>query len=257
MATVFHQAVPRELTDEPMTIHSRRETSVAEALVTEPSPNEQASQLAAESLADGDPTGWFERLYEAAEKTKIPVPWDRNEPHRLLVQWVREQEIKGAGKSALVVGCGLGHDAEYVAQQGFNTVAFDIAATAIHVVHQRFPDSDVQYLTADLLAPPAQWRESFDLVVESLTVQALPDPPRRAAIARVAQMVKPGGTLVVIAAGRADDAPDEGPPWPLTRAEIESFATGGVRPVAVEDIHEAGKAIFRWRAEFTRQESGL
>jgi hypothetical protein len=29
-------------------------------------------QLAAEYLAEGDPTGWFERLYEEAEEGKAP-----------------------------------------------------------------------------------------------------------------------------------------------------------------------------------------
>jgi hypothetical protein len=39
------------------------------------------------------------------------------------------------------------------------------------------------------------------LVVESLTVQSLPRQLRAAAIARVREVVAPGGTLLVIAAG--------------------------------------------------------
>jgi ubiquinone/menaquinone biosynthesis C-methylase UbiE len=77
-----------------------------------------------------------------------------------------------------VVGCGLGDDAEYVAGRGFDTVAFDISASAIRAARRRYPDSAVHYVTADLLDPPGEWERAFDLVVESLTLQALPDPRR-------------------------------------------------------------------------------
>jgi pimeloyl-ACP methyl ester carboxylesterase len=38
---------------------------------------EQAGRLAAESLAADDPTGWFERLYAAADDKRMAMPWDR------------------------------------------------------------------------------------------------------------------------------------------------------------------------------------
>jgi hypothetical protein len=84
-------------------------------------------------------------------------------------------------------------------------------------------------------------------------VQALPDPPRPAAIANVASLVAPGGTLLVLAAAREQHEPANGPPWPLTRAEVESFATGGVEAVRIEDLrHMPEPWERRWRAEFRR-----
>jgi hypothetical protein len=113
----------------------------------------------------------------------------------------------------------------------------------------------VDYQVADLLAPPAGWREAFDLVVESQTVQALPDPPRRDAIGNIGHMVAPGGTLVVIALARADDE-EAGPwpPWPITRAEIEAFTATGLAPVKIEEVADAGQEPpgRRWLAEFRR-----
>ncbi len=226
---------------------------------------ERANRLAAESLAADDPTGWFERLYAAGAAGEVPMPWDRGQPRQLLVEWAQARRLRGAGRRALVVGCGLGRDAEYVAALGFDTVAFDISATAIQVVRDRFPDSTVRYLTADLLDPPAAWHQAFDLVVESQTVQALPDPPRREAIANVAGLVGPGGTLLVIAAAHdpagdgpdRPDGPDQGPPWPLTRAEIDAFATGGVAAVRVESGPDPEQpTVRRWCAEFRRAEPG-
>jgi SAM-dependent methyltransferase len=224
--------------------------------MTEPGPNERSRDLATESLAAGDPTGWFEHLYAAAEQGEAVVPWDRGAPRLLLVRWAEERALEGEGRRALVVGCGLGDDADYIAGLGFDTVAFDIAPTAVRAAERRFPDSGVQFLTADLLDPPARWREAFDLVVESHTVQSLPDPPRRHAIARVAHMVRPGGTLIVIAAARdAEDGPVQGPPWPLTRDEIDAFAADDLQPVRIEDLPDpAEPEVRRWRAEFHREE---
>jgi hypothetical protein len=51
----------------------------------------------------------------------------------------------------------------------------------------------VAYRTADLLDPPAEWDRRFDLVVECITVQSLPEPPRREAIERIGGFVAPGG----------------------------------------------------------------
>jgi SAM-dependent methyltransferase len=200
-----------------------------------------------------DPTGWFERLYAAAEQGDAVVPWDRGAPSRVLVQWARERGLEGGDRRALVVGSGLGDDAEYVAGLGFDTVAFDISPTAVKLARRRFPGSRVRYRVADLLDTPAGWREAFDLVVESLTAQSLPDPPRRDAIARIARMVAPGGTLIVISSvGDEADPPADGPPWPLIRTEVEAFASGGVRPVAIEVVDPGQPAERRWRAEFAR-----
>jgi SAM-dependent methyltransferase len=215
-------------------------------------PDEETRRLAAASLADDEPTGWFERLYVAADEGEAIVPWDRGAPHPLFVEWAAARRLEGHGQRALVVGAGFGEDAEYLARLGFATVAFDISATAVRAARERFPASTVEYVTADLLAAPAEWRAAFDLVVEIFTVQALPDALRTRATEAVAGLVAPGGTLIVITAARdEDDGPMQGPPWPLTRRELEAFGSTGLRAVRIEDLGHAGDpAARRWRAEF-------
>jgi SAM-dependent methyltransferase len=217
-------------------------------------PDLHARRLAGEAMAAGEPTGWFEPLYAAAEAGQAVVPWDRGIPHQLLVAWAGATGLEGAGRRALVVGCGLGEDAEFVASFGFDTIAFDVSRSAISAARHRFPDSPVHYVTADLLDPPPSWRSAFDLVVESQTLQALPDPPRRYAIPNVGRMVAPGGTLLVIARARDQDSePDDGPPWSLTRSEIDALTGTGLRPVLIEEVRSDGPPpTHRWRAEFRR-----
>ena len=213
-------------------------------VMTEADPDEHARRLAARSLAANNPTAWFERLYTEAENGTAVVPWDREAPQQLLVEWARE--LDGTGRRALVVGCGLGMDAEFVAGLGFDTVAFDISETAVRTARARFPNSTVHYVAANLLDPPADWHQAFDLVVESLTVQSMPASVREHATVQVGRMVAAGGTLLVIASAYDGNNPYEGPPWPLTQEQVVAFAGDGLEAVRIEDV--AG----RWRAEFTR-----
>jgi SAM-dependent methyltransferase len=218
-------------------------------------PDIEARRLASESLAVDDPTGWFERLYAAAEDGAAVVPWDRGMAHPLLSDWVSVTRPDGAGKRALIIGCGTGWDAELIADLGYETVAFDVSPTGIEAARKAHPDSVVQYQTADLLTPPAEWRQAFDLVVEIFTVQSLPVPMQSAATKQVSAQVAPGGTLVVIAAARADAAepPVEGPPWPLNRAAMGAFGTDGLRLLRLEHLPvPTAPDSYRWRAEYLR-----
>jgi SAM-dependent methyltransferase len=225
--------------------------------VTDPDIHGLSARLAADALAHGDATGWFEPLYAAAEQADGAPPWNSAAPRALLAQWTAERRLDGHGASAVVVGCGLGADAEHVAALGFATTAFDVSPTAIRLAREHHPGSAVDYRVADLFALPAAWQRAFDLVVECWTVQALPDPPRGEAITAIGELVAPGGTLVVVSIARTDDGPEDvaaGPPWPQPRATIDAFATGGlelVDPALVPDPDRGGRP--GWRAEYRRR----
>jgi hypothetical protein len=76
---------------------------------------------------------------------------------------------------------------------------------------------------------------------------------RRTAFARTAQLVAPSGRLLVIAGAR-DEHDDPGKmPWPLTRAEIESFREHGLSEHSIADVldDEDQGLVRRWRAWFT------
>jgi hypothetical protein len=211
-----------------------------------------ARRMAAEALAGGDATGWFEKLYAAAGRHEAEVPWDRGgDPNPLLAGWFDLDGRNGDGLTALVIGSGMGDDAELVARRGFRTTAFDIAPTAIRAARERHPGSAVRYVVADLLDPPAEWRDGFALVIESMTVQSLPRSLRDRAIEAVRSFVAPGGTLLVIAFAlrNGDSAGESGPPWPLTGEELAQFAAGSLRQSETElVVREDGAEI--WRARF-------
>ena len=129
---------------------------------------------------------------------------------------------------ALVIGCGLGDDAELLAATGWSVVAFDISAEAIRWARERFPQSNVDYCTVDLFDAPSQWRRQFDLVVEIYTLQVLPPGLRAQAVEVAADWVSVGGLLCLIARGREESDPPGQMPWPLTEREVRAFGDAGL-----------------------------
>ena len=216
-------------------------------------PDADARRLADVAIARGDATGWFEELYVAAESGDAVVPWDHREPQQLVEAWVRRRGRDDRGRRAVVVGCGLGRDAELLAGLGYSTMAFDVSETAVRIARDRFPESRVTYVAADLFALPDGWQQTFDLVVESLTVQALPLRLRSQAIEHVRSLVATDGTLLVVAAAQLESGPPaDGPPWPLTRADISAFARDGLEEVEVALIPDlVDRSLHRWCAELT------
>jgi hypothetical protein len=210
----------------------------------------RADELSREAYAEGDPTTWFDRLYAEGESGEISMPWSRGEPHPLLRAWAESTGVSGAGRSAVVVGSGLGADAEFVASLGFDTTGFDIAETAVRLARQRHPETIVDYRVADLLALPGDLVGAFDLVVEVFTIQAMPDPPRTDAIAGVRSLVAPGGGLLTVEFRNVGSPLDEGPPFPLTRETMESLAGDGVEVVRLEELDDNGVAM--WRGLYRR-----
>lgn len=211
----------------------------------------RARALAQEAVALGRPVDWFETLYREAVDGTTVVPWADLVPNPHLVEWLdRHPQHSG---SALDVGTGLGDNAEELARRGYDVVAFDVAATAINQAQERFPRSRVAYATADLLEPPAAWRERFNLVAETYTLQVLPPAPRAAAVGSLRTLVAPGGTLLVIARGREPHEPEGSMPWPLTRAEVEGIGGEGFQLVEVEDfLDDEDPPVRRLRATFRR-----
>jgi SAM-dependent methyltransferase len=217
--------------------------------MTAQDPDADVRRLSGEATRDGDPTSWFEQLYADAAQGHAIVPWDRRAPHPLLVDWVERQPATSG--LTLVVGSGLGDDAAFLAAHGYRVIAFDISRSAIESARRRFPTSPVDFRTADLLNPPAEWRQHFDLVVETYTTQSLPVRLRPTVVLHVGRFVAPGGKLVVLAVARDVDEAVDGPPWPLSRADIQSFAVEGLEVLSLDEIRDP-PGTHHWRAVFSR-----
>lgn len=200
---------------------------------------------------DADPKRqeWFEAVYRLADGDAAGVPWANLAPHPLLAdRLARQGALRGV--RALDIGCGLGDNAEALAAAGASVVAFDLVEQAILWARRRFPASAVEYRQADLFAPPPEWRGGFSLVHECYTLQALPEALLPQAARSLAALVAPGGRLLAIARARDEGQKIEGPPWPLTRTQIEALAVDGLTLRTLESlVTEKGP---HWRALFKK-----
>ena len=213
----------------------------------------RARQLAAEYLAKGDPTGWFEQLYRESEEGRSAVPWVELRANPKLLEFWLHHRLEVRGKRALEIGCGVGDDAEQLAEWGFETTAFDISETAIQRCRRRFPESRVAYVTADLLKPPTEWAGAFDFVLDINTFQVLPASAREVAMRSAAGFVRGGGHLLVIARAREESDPPGEMPWPLTRRELARFTEFGLRELSFEDyVDEETPPVRRFQALYIR-----
>jgi SAM-dependent methyltransferase len=211
-------------------------------------------QLATESIENRDPTGWFEKLYRGAEGNPEAIPWAHLKANPLLIDWVTNNQPNGEGRRALVVGCGLGDDAEAMARLGFEVTAFDISPAAIAWCRRRFPDSQVRYTFANALSLPEQWSGRFHLIVEIYTLQSLPFQAMRERVAaNLARCIAPDGSLLVICAGRDESDEPGSMPWPLTRPDLAAFERLGLREASFEDLLAGEELSFRhFRVHYRR-----
>ena len=181
--------------------------------------------------------------------SSVGRPASQSQPPRFLVR----PSAGDRGKSALAVGCGLGDDAEQLAAWGYHTTAFDISPAAIKAARERFPATAVDYITADLFAAPADWKQNFDFVVEIYTLQVLPAKLRPQAVHKIAEFLRRSGVLLAIARGRDTADPEGEMPWPLMREQFDEFTRAGLKEISFEDYCDPeDPSVRRFRAAYTR-----
>src|SRR5258708_17459305 len=83
----------------------------------------------------------------------------------------------------------------------------------IRASRKRFPNSTVDYLSADLLEPLSVWHRTFDFVFEANTLQVLPAGLRPRSIENIVQFLRSRGLLLLFARGLDPSAPEVQLPW--------------------------------------------
>jgi SAM-dependent methyltransferase len=200
-------------------------------------------------MADGS---FFEAMYQGAGRDPASIPWASMAPSPILEKWMSDRS--GSPGAAVVVACGLGDDAEALAAQGWYVTAFDVAPTAIRWAGERFPDSTVNYVVADLFGLPREWSQAFSLVVEVFTIQSLSPKVRVRVIRAIADLVAPGGTLLVAAIGHDGEQIRTGPPWPLIREDLRSFPMAGLEEVSLSTRPSSWSGFEYLEVEYRRNE---
>ena len=195
---------------------------------------EHTKQLAASFLEKGDATGWFDALYREAAGDNKKISWADLEPNRFFVEFAEKTNLKSNNRKALVVGCGLGDDARFLYELGFDVTAFDISPTAIEWARRLHQDTDINFVVADLFETPKDWYQAFEFVLEVYTIQPLPLEMRSKVIDAIANFVELNGKLAIVTRGREDDEIPLELPWALSRQDLSRFEVNGFKQTYFE-----------------------
>jgi SAM-dependent methyltransferase len=177
----------------------------------------------------------FEAIYRDADGSVERIPWAHAKPCPWALAWAQDagRALLRPGAPVAVAGCGLGNDVAAMRRLGFEAIGLDVCPSAIAGARQRFPEHAASFQLADLMDLPSSLRDRFELVVEVHTLQSLPPACRPALAVGIASLLRPGGLVLAIARGRADERPlDEldGPPFPFTAKELSDvFGAAGLR----------------------------
>ncbi len=208
----------------------------------------QALSDAAEN--DGEPLRWFEDLYKSAQGDSTQIPWAKMDVNPILKDELeRESLVPGR---ALMVGCGLGDDAVYLEQLGWDVVAFDLSPSCITWCKERFVSSSVIWEVADVTHPPEEWLNEFDLVVEIHILQAIPVGIREKAVKVLPTFLKPNGRIISIGREFTNRTIGETPPpWPLSRTwlreRFSSLEEVIFQQIVLEDWPDIDRYVAAWQ----------
>ncbi len=201
----------------------------------------------------GDALGWFDALYREAGGDNGKIPWADLEPNKYLRRFAEQTDLRGNNRRALVVGCGLGDDARFLHDLGFNVTAFDISQAAIEWARRLHAATDIRFVTADLFAAPREWFQQFEFVLEVYTIQPLPLEMRSKVIDAIANFVEFRGRLIVVTRGREDDEIPLEMPWALSRRDLARFEANQLKQIHFEEmLGEETPPIKRFVVEYEK-----
>ncbi len=168
--------------------------------------------------------GYWDGLYAGGNDG-----WELGAPALALQDWLDaggKFEARNARGPIAVPGCGRGHDARLLARHGYRVSAFDFAEAAVAEARRlaRVEGADVTVEQRDVFTLGRDYAGAFDGVWEYTCFCAI-DPARREEYASVLHAIlRPGGLLLACFYPLREG--DDGPPFPVSRADIDRVLTG-------------------------------
>jgi SAM-dependent methyltransferase len=159
------------------------------------------------------------------------APWDAGKvPARL-----REFTAANQPASVLVPGCGSAWDVRHFAERGWDVLGIDFSHSAIAAAREVLGPHSARICEADFFAPIAG--EPFDVVYERAFLCALPRRLWGRWAARMAELVKPSGSL---AGFFYFNEGERGPPFPLhSMQELEALLEPAFERISDDEVDDS------------------
>jgi SAM-dependent methyltransferase len=164
----------------------------------------------------------FDALYRGESPAEgMPAitspPWDTKAPKENVVGWQTAGLVRG---EVLDIGCGLGDNAIYLAQQGHSVTGLDISPTALITAERRAADAgvDVRFAVADATTLDG-YTDAFDTVIDSGMYHCLDDDGKGSYARAVYLATRPNARLLLSCFSDANDDEE----WPRPRVSEQTL----------------------------------
>ncbi len=195
--------------------------------------------------------------WDAAYRDDRRPPWDKGFPSSHLKAAVESGTV--APGRAVVLGCGTGTNAIYLAKRGFDVTAVDVAPTALARAQAKAKEAGVtlRWLLADVTAPPAGL-EPFDFIFDRGCYHGVRRGNARGYVEAVKKLSRPG-TQMLILAGNANEERHYGPPR-VKEEELRgdfsgSFDFVSLKTIRFDPMDADDEGAMAWFALLRRKEN--
>ncbi len=141
----------------------------------------------------------WEKFYK--ETPASLIPWESGKPDEQLVKLVKSGVIR-KGAKVLDLGCGLGTQTVYLAENGFDATGIDISETAVSKAKKLAEDKGVKarFVVGDAVKMPFE-DDTFDFVYDRGCLHHLEPEKRELYVSELKRVFSPGGffSLLVFA----------------------------------------------------------
>jgi methyl halide transferase len=162
----------------------------------------------------------WEEIYQRGEAF-----WNKGAPSPPMKQYLERHVMRGR---ALVPGCGHGHEVALAVEHRLDATGLDIAPTGVAEARALYPKLAERFVVGDLFNPPEEMRGAFDVVLEHTCMSGLHPTLRTDYRRGIDLTLRRGGFLIGVWFINPDlDPGEEGPPYPLSVAELTAFFADG------------------------------
>lgn len=135
---------------------------------------------------------YMDAAYWDQRWVKGQTGWDMGSVSQPLKEYI--DQLKNKDLRILIPGCGNAYEAEYLWKNGFkNTYIVEISEKAVESFLNRYPDFPYDHIFVEDFFTMEQGQ--FDLVIEQTFFCAFEPERRDEYVAKMAEIIKPGGKL--------------------------------------------------------------
>jgi SAM-dependent methyltransferase len=162
------------------------------------------------------------------------TPWDSQLPSRELIRVLTEAEI--APCRTLELGCGAGTNAVYLAKNGFDVTAVDMAPTALDQARRNADSArvDLELIEADICDIPAP-HNPFEFVFDRGCFHCVRSEKLDAYLQTLARVAAPGARVLILT-GNANEVSEGGPPG-VREEELRAELSGVLDIERIREFH--------------------